>query len=675
MRDRLSVLLFALLLSTYAYFYNGSGGNQVARLNLTRAIVEKGRLYSNEVGYTTDDELRIDGRRYSSKAPGVSVLGVPPFAALDGVRRLVSADAPRARNVVVHLTTLVTVGVPCAVMGAVLFWVLGAMGFAQVPALLAVVAITLGTTFLPYATMYMGHSLAGAVITFAFALLFDARRRREAGEVPVRQVLGAGLFTGLAVLIEYPLGMAALLLTVYLLSTRPSARELGAWVLGGAVSVAALLLYNVLAFGNALSLSYLKYTQLEKNPFPVHEQGFGGVSWPRLDILDKMLFSEVRGLIYFSPILFLAVPGLVWWGVRRRDHWREITLVVGMMVAFLAFNAGYGESIQYWGGANSAGPRHLIPMFPFVALPLAALFSVAPGLFLPLVLGACVLLLMITATLPQIHQLYGAPLPELIVPYFLDGRLSVARGGMVSQALVTADSVAYNWGKLLGIPGSWSLLPLLVLVGGLAAALLVELRRRGAVSAWGGRLAGGGVGLTLVLLVGVPLVHQRASAAPLDGPGVLLRTFGSKRCEGAPVWVGRVPGLSSRYGKRLELRPFPGDFCGRWQTMWDVDRAGDLEFQVKGREAHLWIDGTEVPFQPEVGARFASWITTHRLEEGPHLIQLEVGVEAIRGDPGLRYRVAGRGSFRPVPPEHLAVPAELVASGAWPSPTKAPGGP
>ena len=82
-----------------------------------------------------------------------------------------------------------------------------------------------------------------------------------------------------------------------------------------------------------------------------------------LAALWSITFHPCRGLFLQSPILLLALPGFL-----RIPHtfWREGAVVLYSMAALLLLNAGY---YMGWGG-SSFGPRHLIPMLPFLAIPL-----------------------------------------------------------------------------------------------------------------------------------------------------------------------------------------------------------------------------------------------------------------------------------------------------------------
>jgi hypothetical protein len=55
---------------------------------------------------------------------------------------------------------------------------------------------------------------------------------------------------------------------------------------------------------------------------------------------------------------------------RKQEQRRLLLLSAGLVAYFVLLNSSY---YMWWGGA-SAGPRHVLPMVPFLALPLVELF-------------------------------------------------------------------------------------------------------------------------------------------------------------------------------------------------------------------------------------------------------------------------------------------------------------
>src|ERR671933_1832665 len=87
------LLIGVLLLGSYAYFYQGGGWNQNSRLDLSRALVERGTLQIDAYADNTGDKAVFDGHAYSDKAPGQALAAVPPVALGVGLLRALGLDA------------------------------------------------------------------------------------------------------------------------------------------------------------------------------------------------------------------------------------------------------------------------------------------------------------------------------------------------------------------------------------------------------------------------------------------------------------------------------------------------------------------------------------------------------------------------------------------------------
>src|SRR5205814_7892005 len=82
-----------------------------------------------------------------------------------------------------------------------------------------------------------------------------------------------------------------------------------------------------------------------------------------------LLWGGYRGLLFYAPILLLAVPGWVVLFVRRR--WNVALVSMFVVAAVLLVNLSYPE----WTGGWSTGPRLLVPLLPFAMLPVAGLMA------------------------------------------------------------------------------------------------------------------------------------------------------------------------------------------------------------------------------------------------------------------------------------------------------------
>ena len=163
-RQRRALLGLALLLFlSYGYFFQGGGWNQAVRLDLTWAMVEQGSLTIDSYAANTGDVASFQDHLYSTKAPGVSFLAVPFYAALWFLQGLLGLDPGSSGLRILNaqlLTWLLSGGGT-----ALLAWLLGRMAGRWLGAPAWAQALTMAlyglcTMAFPFATVLFGHQLA-----------------------------------------------------------------------------------------------------------------------------------------------------------------------------------------------------------------------------------------------------------------------------------------------------------------------------------------------------------------------------------------------------------------------------------------------------------------------------------------------------------------------------------
>ena len=209
----------------------------------------------------------------------------------------------------------------------------------------------------------------------------------------------------------------------------------------GAVAAATqipLLLYNDAAFGAPFKLGYSNVVG-----FAAMKSGFFGIRLPKLDVLGEILFGLRRGILWLSPVLVLAFAG-AFDGFRREGERARSALIASIAVFYLLLNSSYA----YWDGGWSTGPRHITPVFPFLALGLGIWYArasviVRTAILALLALSIIINLMCASVTMTSPEKM-GNPLRELILPSFLRGDLD--------QTVLHA---------FFGRDGLWQVIPLL----------------------------------------------------------------------------------------------------------------------------------------------------------------------------------------------------------------------
>ncbi len=486
----LGVLVLALL--SYSWMFSEiSVPNERSRVYLAVAMVDHGTLSIDEPVRRYGeiyDRARRDGRYYTDKAPGSSLLAAVPYWV---ARRFTEPSDWRIHELVNLMRTWVML--PVSLIG--FLWLRRFLRRLRLgpPAIdVASLGWILGTSAFHYGSAFYGHQLVAVCLLGALALAHDAERAQEEsgrGRAVHLSMLGAGMLAGFAGLTEYQAGIPAAMLALYVVAGPVRKRPLAlVTFISGALPFALLLFgYNTLAFGGPLKLSY--QFLIDPSLRELHGQGIGGVAAPHWDYAVGGLFSLHRGFFATSPLLLLALPGLaVLW---RRGARRLSVLVGAALIYFLLFIS----STKIWYAGWGFGPRLLVPVMAWTAVPVAACIDamerwpIASGFARGLALFGILIHQAVHAVFPELPEGATNPLIDAVIP--------ALRGDHVSPNLVS---------RAFGVQGPKSLLPLAVLV--LIAACAVVLRggreTRRAQRAWWA-----GAAIATALLCAVPSMSAK----------------------------------------------------------------------------------------------------------------------------------------------------------------------
>lgn len=182
---------------------------------------------------------------------------------------------------------------------------------------------------------------------------------------PGRPVLSglAGLATGVMLACRPPTALLAAAITTYVLRTSSRQNVVRYLGLGGAV-VLAVLVYNAAIFDSPqggyaeINQTHAKWHGVERTWTSALGPGLLG-----------LLVSPSRGLFLYSPILLLALPGIIM-SVRRRMPGILLYLSVGLLASLLLL----GCYTVWWGG-QSFGPRLLSDFLPAAVLLMMPVWS------------------------------------------------------------------------------------------------------------------------------------------------------------------------------------------------------------------------------------------------------------------------------------------------------------
>ncbi len=457
---RLRLGYAAWLFGIFCYFMPAATWSPVSRFDLTRSVVEHGRLNIDPYADSTGDRAKVGEHWYSDKAPLLALLAVPTYQihhwidrargkapsyqasgteARPAARLRVNRSFQRALYVC-SISTAALAGVALALL--LLELLMRRMAPAAALAGSALVVLSLPT--FPYATSFYGHVGAAALLTAGFALL-DEPGAEAVDRLPsLGRSAAAGACLAASVGCEYLAAVPALgVMALAGLRFRPALwpRLLGGMAIGALGPALVIGAYHWACFGAPWRTGY---SYIDNPRFAAgHAQGLLGVRLPRGEAIWGLLFGRLRGLFYVSPVALLLALGL-FARVRERDA-ASIAAALAF-VGLLLVNASY---YMWWGGA-AAGPRHLIPALGLLAFGL-------PWLWQRRWLRRATLLLALVSTLNMLAiAAVGLEAPErgdvlldFVYPRLLEGRIAMLSG-------------ASNLGLELGIERAGSLIPLVV---------------------------------------------------------------------------------------------------------------------------------------------------------------------------------------------------------------------
>ncbi len=641
--------VFLIPFITYAYFYQGSDQSIACRFDLLRSMIEKRVLWINDFcGFNTADIITVHGHIFSVKAPGTSYTALIPWLVFRyALQPLSAAHEPLYWAFVTYLTTVFTTGLLISAMCVVMFRFARFVGASEGRAAAVALIFGLATIAFPYATELTGEPVAAVCVFTAFYLLatFDSRRSWM-------RAFAAGFLAGWAVLNDYPVFLVAAAIGIYALFKLSGWKYLAAFSAGAAITAAIMLAYNWGAFGNPLFFSYqaFKLSPAENRQFPEQAAGFVGLTYPRVRILWNVLVDPQRGLFFCNPVLLLSIAGVGYFARLRRWRAEFIVTVYSFVVLFL-FNASYGQSIVSWGGGTATGPRQIVASVPFMVLALAFLPAAWDWMLGAVGALSVAIMLMATATNPHFPYEYDNPVRDFALQQFMRGDFATNRDAFFGGGMIIRDSVAFNLGKLVGMPGPFQLWPLAAvwIFGALALSESLELWGIGASR--GLKQIAATTGIAAVFLLSM---SQRVMQPFVDrgDHGLLGRYYVGERCAEYPPHIVRVD-RQLDFDDIAEMGAMPFPSCDIWRGALIAPKAGEYEFAIDVDDSGwVTIDGTEVIHDPGLvnKGHDAGRI---QLTAGPH--QIEAGERNVGGGSYLHlyWQIPGA-------PEREIVPAEAL---------------
>jgi hypothetical protein len=364
-------LVFVLLTFLFAYFYEDTGANGNSRIGLIFAAVQEHRLTIDSFHATPDlrtkDKAFYYGHYYSDKAIGSSIVGYIFYLPMYLVMQIFNFSMKMRQ--IKYLLVLFSIAIPSAFTGSLMYVLAKYISGSKLKAYIVTMCIFLGTMYFPYSTLFYGHPLAASLLFCAFFLIFRLKTRPELRHSKIDLFL-IGFLLGFSIITEYPTILIVLVLVIYYFyivmdqwSWRGFLSKAIPPAIGGLIPLLLLFAYNDAIFGNPFLVTYSHVS----NPFFSENmsQGLSGIAWPRPIVMYYSTLFPANGLFWQSPVLLMSLVG-VYFMLRNKQYRAEAIIFIVIFISYVALISGY----YLWWGGYAFGPRHLIPMLPFFALPL-----------------------------------------------------------------------------------------------------------------------------------------------------------------------------------------------------------------------------------------------------------------------------------------------------------------
>ncbi len=344
-----ALLVAAVAWCVYAATTGGSFATDLASYEVTASLVEHGSVAMRYNVLDTEHERGLDGRYYAPVGIGHPVFGVPFYAAA----RLAMAAGFRAgkpesltKAAVVFGSTVAAAG--CVFFACLLAWRIWRDRRAAIGASLL---LAFATPLWVYAKFGFNAPLAALCLSAAAYGLWTGARTGSPG-----WLMAGGVALGYGVLTRHEMLLAAVPAAVWLwMESKDRTQARARWFVSAGVPVLLAVLtwmtYNYVRFGHPFDTGLLRDPNVR-------------LDTPLLVGLHGLLLSPGRSLLLYAPLSIAGAIAL--WRGRREDRSTAVYFSLHVLLFLLLI-----AMMHQWDGGESYGPRYLVPILPFVTLPVA----------------------------------------------------------------------------------------------------------------------------------------------------------------------------------------------------------------------------------------------------------------------------------------------------------------
>jgi hypothetical protein len=368
-RDRwmaLCVLLFCWLL--FAAIEQSPFTLQGA---VVEALVERGRLYfvhgsmKDAVFENLDtntpsfrDLFNIfphGGVYYVNHAPGQFLLAAPWYAACVKLGWRFETHERLVWRVLVWTLTA-----PLGALGVMCVFVLARRwDLPWAPALLASIALALGSPWWPASGVIYHDSLAASLILVGVTLWQCRSSRQRLGAIisPV----AAGFLLAFGVVTTYLVVPIVLIICAFILASRSSRRDIALFALAFLPTLSILPIVNMMSFGSPLATGYSAGGFDQNYPAPFNLAN-------ALEKSGFYLWNSEYGLLWLFPVYSLGAVGLI---LSLSIKLQARRLLLSLMTAHFLFII----TMEHHGSVGWGMGRFFLPLYPILVFGLPVLWN------------------------------------------------------------------------------------------------------------------------------------------------------------------------------------------------------------------------------------------------------------------------------------------------------------
>lgn len=385
----------------FSFFAQWVSWNEISRFALIRSITEEGMFEIDSFSDQTGDRSYYEDHYYSDKAPGLSFLATPIymfwkfFYNTSSLRHISQVNLeskpldyyvkgvsftynPNPGNFLLSsmfLVTTFTSSLFSALTVLLLYKILKYFTNDEKHIFLVVLIYGLGTLAFPHALVFTSHAVETFFGFLSFYLLFKFKRNKLKKEI----LFLAGIFLGFGLVVGYSILLIGIVCLAYLFSMKKRATLI--FLTGIALAVLPLFIYNYSIFRNPFDITG-RWEYIDTTPIPSNLEKSGvdqhsGVSnlfnlIPKpmlIPILLQMLIFPSKGLFFYHPILIFSFIGLVYTYKKSKT---ESILILFLFVLFLVLIPF--QALIWWGAFSGFGLRYMLPVIPFLMIPLVNVF-------------------------------------------------------------------------------------------------------------------------------------------------------------------------------------------------------------------------------------------------------------------------------------------------------------